>query len=363
MSQNSKWANMISKDMVLTVVVAAYNCATTISRTIASIFRSGEIEGSNRYEIVVIDDGSIDDTSSVLDKLCHKYPCVRTATQINCGASAARNKGVELAHGDYVAFVDSDDYVDDAFIPTLLPLLESRIFDCVLFGTRSVALDGRESLLGKLPAKSYETDARGFFREILDPLGGYQGFVCGKAVKRDLFWNNHAFFGFDTSIEILEDEWLWLNIASRCKRVYLCEKVLYNYCVRLDSATSRINARGGWDDLDMRDRIVEFASSACPEHAELARWWRRLKTCSMARRFYVTNDSASLERLRPRWREARKGLKLSRSPIGHKRVVEIALCDFAMMTRVPPCVLAPFRRVLSWGNERLMAGAPEGKVC
>lgn len=347
---------------ILSIIIPVYNCATTLSECISSIDRSSNRAGEAPIEVIAVDDGSTDDSYTLLQKAAKHQPYLRAVSQTNQGASAARNVGIALARGEYVSFVDADDYVDADYLPVLLPLLKDGDYDCILFGTRSVALNGRTSPVGTVPSRPRETDPQGFYREILDPSSGYQGYVCGKAVRRNLFWRDGALAGFDPSIEILEDEWLWLNLASRCEKVYLCERTLYNYRVRLDSATSAINARGGWDDLEMRDRIVEFASAACPEHAALARWWRRLKTCSMVRRFYVSGDAAALESLRPRWREARKGLPLAFAPIGLKKKAQVILCDIAMQAHVPVGALAPLRRLLSRGNERLKAtGKKEGE--
>lgn len=348
--------------LLLSVVIAAYNCASTLSECVESICASGKDAGEGEYEIIIVNDGSTDDTLDVGESCCNSRMHIRVLSQTNQGASAARNAGIALACGEYVSFVDADDYVDTDYLPVLLPLLKDGDYDCVLFGTRSIALDGSESPVGAIPSCPRETDSQGFYREILDPSSGYQGYVCGKAIRRNLFWRDGTFAGFDPSIEILEDEWLWLNLASRCEKVYLCERTLYNYRVRLDSATSTINARGGWDDLGIRDRIVEFASAACPEHAALARWRRRLKTCSMVRRFYVSGDAAALESLRPRWREARKGLPLASAPIGPKKKAQVILCDITMQMHVPVGALAPLRRLLSRGNERLKAtGKTEGE--
>lgn len=354
---------MISKPL-LSIIIPIYNGAMSIEHCLESIKVASLCENRLPFEIVAVDDGSTDESHALLLRAEKNLPYLHVVSQTNQGASAARNAGIVSANGEYISFVDSDDYVDLSYFTTLLPILGNHNYDCVLFGTRIVALDGSTLPVGILPRSPSETDSQGFFKEILDPRSGYQGFVCGKAVKRDLFWRDGEFVGFDPSIKILEDEWLWLNLASRCERVYLCERTLYNYRVRLDSATSTINARGGWDDLDMRDRIVEFARSACPEYADLARWRRRLKTCSMTRRFYVSGDKKALDLLRPRWCEARKGLRLASAPIGLQKKLQVALCDIAMKARVPVRALVPLRRLLSRGNERLKAaGAKGGEGC
>ena len=88
-----------------TVIVPGYNCAMTIASTVESIILSGLTE----LEIIIVDDGSTDGTAEICKELSGRYDNVFVYRQSNLGVSAARNKGIELAHGDYILFIDSDD--------------------------------------------------------------------------------------------------------------------------------------------------------------------------------------------------------------------------------------------------------------
>ncbi|OYV16050.1 MAG: glycosyltransferase, partial [Methylococcaceae bacterium NSP1-1] len=85
------------------VIIAAYNSGATLSKAIDSVLA----QSYAAYEIVIVDDGSTDNTSAVAR---HYEEKIRYFFQKNSGVSSARNKGVELARGDWVAFLDADDW-------------------------------------------------------------------------------------------------------------------------------------------------------------------------------------------------------------------------------------------------------------
>ena len=102
---------------LVSVIVPAFNAETTIVRCIESICASDE---RDTLEVIVVDDGSGDQTSDVLANLSRLHPAVRYLHQENAGVAAARNAGLALACGQYICFVDSDDYVAPNFFSTLL---------------------------------------------------------------------------------------------------------------------------------------------------------------------------------------------------------------------------------------------------
>lgn len=109
-------------DMQISFIIPLYNCASTIERCLTSIFSLSMPPGS--YEIIVVDDGSKDDGPKVVQRIATGHRQVRLVSQPNRGASSARNRGLELARGEYVWFVDADDKV----LPDVQPIeLISRI--------------------------------------------------------------------------------------------------------------------------------------------------------------------------------------------------------------------------------------------
>lgn len=90
----------------LSFIVPAYNCRSTISRCLDSIISQMDVP----YEIICVDDGSLDDTPAILDSYAERYASVSVMHVPNNGPSMARTRGIRTARGQYLMFVDSDDY-------------------------------------------------------------------------------------------------------------------------------------------------------------------------------------------------------------------------------------------------------------
>lgn len=108
------------------IIIPAYNAEAYIKRCLDSILS----QDFNDYEVIVIDDGSTDGTSNILEQ----YPQVKVISQSNHGMATARNRGLEMAQGDYILFVDSDDRLCSDALNTLSSHLGGE--DIIGFGTQ-----------------------------------------------------------------------------------------------------------------------------------------------------------------------------------------------------------------------------------
>ena len=91
--------------MKISVIVAAYNAQEYLEECLGSILQ----QGISDYEIIVINDGSTDRTAEILDHYAAKYDQITVIHKENGGPSSARNRGLDIAKGEYVAFLDADD--------------------------------------------------------------------------------------------------------------------------------------------------------------------------------------------------------------------------------------------------------------
>jgi glycosyltransferase involved in cell wall biosynthesis len=180
------------------VVIPTYNRA----RSIGEAVRSVQAQTFTDWELIVVDDGSTDDTAQVLAPICAADPRVRYIHQQNAERSAARNTGIAAARGSYICFLDSD----DVHLPTHLSAIHARILE-----TGS-------------PVAMFYTGSCGVFRGQITPWPDYitktddpyervlKDSICPQraCLHRDIM----AIHRFDVSLRINEDRELWSRVVG-----------------------------------------------------------------------------------------------------------------------------------------------------
>ncbi|WP_308000839.1 glycosyltransferase [uncultured Clostridium sp.] len=104
------------------IIIPVYNCSKFISRCIESIL----IQEFNDYEIIIVDNGSTDDSGKICDSYERKYNFIHVIHQKNNGVSFARNIGLNAAIGEYICFLDADDYIDDGYFRYINEILSKN---------------------------------------------------------------------------------------------------------------------------------------------------------------------------------------------------------------------------------------------
>ncbi len=210
------------KPSTVSVIIPTYNRAKVICRAVESAL--GQTYPA--VEIVVVDDGSTDNTLEMLKKYGER---IRLICQPNGGAGAARNAGLRVATGDYVDFLDSDDY----FLPTKLEeqvayLDENPQIDIALCGLRHISADD-ESVCDEY----IQSPVDNILNELLwkSIYGLFPPHIA--LLRRRCF---EKVEGFDTSLAMREEQDLWLRMTLSGFRFGMVEKVL---CVYVDSKNSK----------------------------------------------------------------------------------------------------------------------------
>lgn len=127
----------------LSVIIPFYNSAACAERCLASV----QAQTQTDWELIAVDDGSPDDTGAILDRLAAGEPRMRVIHQPNGGPSAARNRGLEEAHGDYITFVDADDLIEPSYLSDLLTAAQDEQADAALIGRTVITAGGTRERL------------------------------------------------------------------------------------------------------------------------------------------------------------------------------------------------------------------------
>lgn len=219
---------------MVSIVIPVYNLQNYLEECIQSLIN----QSWKDIEILLIDDGSTDNSSVLCDDLAKKDKRIRVLHKKNGGVSSARNAGISMAKGEYITFIDGDDWVSEKYIETLYHLITSYSADVVASGffyTYETGVCKKVQLVTEVATIS-GMDALNQACDIQTP---WVGFACGKLVKTEVLLKYKI--SFDPQISICEDSLFWYNVFNKVNTVVKSDKSLYYYRIRQASATRSAN--------------------------------------------------------------------------------------------------------------------------
>lgn len=249
---------------LISVIVPVYNSIDCLERCVKSI--CGQTYGN--LEILLIDDGSVDGTGELCEKLALEDCRIHTYHKKNGGASSARNVGIGLASGAYLGFVDSDDYIEPDMYALMMESMREQHGDIV-----QVSRDEVDETGGKLPDVCVPPDtvrfcsAREFLKELLLHRGDCS--FCTKLLRRQLFEK----YRFPEGV-LNEDFSLLVDMLQEIEGITILPKQCYHVVCRQESTTRRKTqdsfSRVFLDIVDNADKMQELVDRAYPELHEYA---------------------------------------------------------------------------------------------
>lgn len=213
---------------LLSIIVPAYNVELYLERCVSSFFNQGL--NLLEFEVIIVNDGSTDCTKEVALKLVSNFTNVRLLEQSNKGLSAARNSGLKLAQGEFILFVDSDDYLVDNTLGEMLEFVLTNQLEIGIFSQQKIDLNGRIEYF-KAPFFDGKV-VRG--EDIYVKRNGDS--ACKYLIKLDFLIINGLFFNED-AVYFEDAEWgpRVFSIAERCGGLDI---LFYVYEIRRGSLTT-----------------------------------------------------------------------------------------------------------------------------
>lgn len=248
-----KIINELQKNNLISVIIPVYNSEKYLNRCLKSLM----LQSYRNFEIILINDGSTDNSAIICDTWKDKDCRIRVMHQNNCGAAAARNRGLDIAKGDYIMFVDADDYVSPEICEILIEEINTRNdVDCVICGLTYVddkgdinqpqVVESPEILSGLDAIK----DRYILNRNRLNIVG-----PCGKLFRREI-WENLRF----TEGLYYEDLDIMPYIFTKCNNVLCIPNIGYYYYQHTGSASHGIGVDNKRliDSLIIREKHIHF---------------------------------------------------------------------------------------------------------
>lgn len=224
----------VSESKKISVIVPVYNAEKYINRCVKSIVD----QNYSNWELILVDDGSKDNSSRILDDWAKKDSRISIIHQTNTGPGLARNKGIKAASGEFIVFVDADDYLDPMYFAFLSPKMEYA--DIVFIDVLQVDLNGH--ILSKELMSSYkEWGQEKVLRAQMTgkiPWGGVRKAVCRKLLlENKIFYTRHS---------IGEEALYSMKLLLFAKKIaFIDEKPVYYY-VNHDGSQSKIKIDDPW---------------------------------------------------------------------------------------------------------------------
>lgn len=246
--------------MKLSVIIPAYNAEGTVSRCLDSIFasiRKSSYCGKENIEIICVDDGSQDNTWTILNRYAGVYDIIRIFHKENGGVGSARNLGLSQVTGDYISWIDADDYVSESWYPSIYEVLLSQRPDCLFFDYFYTADDADIPMHISLPEHTsleefvYEQSLE---REL-------KNFLWNLIFRSD-FWEGVT---FSTEYHMLEDYDVLTCITPKCSTFYHLSQCLYHYVQNENSLTHTISSEVYWGNIAIvKQRYDQYTAAGMP---------------------------------------------------------------------------------------------------
>ncbi len=288
-----KWCKLIEffnymNELTVSIIIPVYNTANYLNNCIESLIN----QTYNNLEIIIVNDGSTDSSKDIIDEYALEDKRIVVIHKENGGIGSAYKAAFKVMAGDYVLFVDSDDWLELNAVENLVSLAVENDADMVSFGIQAYNPQWEEVKLKSfknidLVNTNNEAILKTHFEVLKHP-------TLARLYRRDLFKNIVV---FEQNIGI--DEMLTPQLLAKCNRAVYTSKVLYNVMVREDSV-----CREEYNEKKIRDTIgvYQFLCSFIEKNAPKYKGHIELKYLSVLHELYnsailirgkITNNSVS----------------------------------------------------------------------
>lgn len=250
---------------LVSVIIPVYKVEKYLNQCVDSVLA----QTYQNFEIILVDDGSPDNSGAICDDYAAKDNRIRVIHKENGGASSARNVGLREARGEYVQFLDSDDYLcNNKCVEKLINKMSEGDYDFVLFKT----LNGYTKIGkyvdndGDFDIKYFETgDKTEIFRYMVKcnkPLAS----AHNKMVRRDTLTNNAIYF--EEGIVGEDIDWI-IKLFRHSKKISAVNEVFHIYRVdNTNSVTSNVSNKMIWDNYGIIREYAEFGKKGADEFSK-----------------------------------------------------------------------------------------------
>ena len=261
---------------MVSIIVPVYNTAKYLYNCIDSLVGQTYTD----IEILLVNDGSTDQSGEICESYAARDARIVVLHQENAGVSSARNAALAVAQGQYVAFVDSDDWVSETYIEDMLDAMARANADFVSCGM--FAVNNRHDTVQDKTDCAQILQGREVYRALLcnGQVGGY---LCNKLFKRELIRT-----AFDPDLHVSEDFVFCAEYAKHVSRTVILSRKLYYYWQNPQRKHSALNSRV-LSLLDAQEKLLSLYAEQCPALCALIKTNMVKAALNMQARYIISN--------------------------------------------------------------------------
>ncbi|MCM1292334.1 MAG: glycosyltransferase [Bacteroides sp.] len=249
----------------ISVIVPVYNAECYLRECVDSILAQTFAD----FELILVDDGSKDSSTAICDEYAARDPRVRVIHQANAGVSAARNAGLDAARGEWISFVDADDWIEPEMLGDLICKAQEKNADVVSCDFCFAYSDGHTE-----PHKTFEWDHGYKTKE--DALAGYINntwtitWAC--IIERALLVSNNIYYPI--GLRWCEDFNVAVKVFFFAKKIAKVDRAYYMYRQNEQSICHNMSNNLGADALKSYEDVIEFfmAQNVYPKYTKAMAW-------------------------------------------------------------------------------------------
>lgn len=212
----------MDKRIKFSIIIPAYNAEKYISKCLKSVIS----QTYDNYEAIVIDDGSTDRTGKILDRFAQKYNNIKVIHQKNSGVMQSRKNGIYLSDGDYVAFLDADDWYESDLLSSVYNTTLESESSFIQFGYNKIRFGLKKGVIKENQRLNNDIS---LIKNFINGQGMIDYVLWNKVYKKDLVLK--VLNKIDSGLTIGEDGFFNLLVLSECQNseISIINRTLYNY--------------------------------------------------------------------------------------------------------------------------------------
>lgn len=249
------------EEPLISVIIPIYKVEEYLSKCIDSVIN----QTYKNLEIILVDDGSPDNCPKMCDEWAKNDNRIKVIHKKNGGLSDARNAGIDIAKGEYLTFIDSDDYIDNEYISTLCYLIKKYNSDISMVDIKRVFDNGK--IYNTSNNEEFVMTQEEFFEKMLYGERDLDNSASAKLYKKELFNDVKYPVG-----RLYEDTATTYKIIFKSNQIPVLSKSLYNYAIR---STSIVQGNFSQKKLEIIDSTKEMTDAIIKKYPDLKKACKR----------------------------------------------------------------------------------------